>query len=244
MQQNSYSNIGSLSSIVKLFILWQSSSPKIACDNNMYLNQIQHQTKTVSLAAFAAGTYFHERWNNDKTSRKTSFCETSSSDSPTVKESNHTKSKETSESSSPPTPTRSKPGPKLLFLGSGSSTGCPKPICSLLFPPLLGGKHHTNDSSTTLNMLRNEVRDKCQVSKIASIGNPLYNKNYRNNPSLLISHANHLLADGDLDKSEPDHDEYKNVIIDVGKTFRETAIRWMPLHSIYNIDAVVLTHGK
>ena len=25
-------------------------------------------------------------------------------------------------------------GPKLLFLGSGSSTGCPKPLCALAFP--------------------------------------------------------------------------------------------------------------
>ena len=40
-------------------------------------------------------------------------------------------------------------GAKLIFVGTGSSTGCPKPICSLLFPPstlkplnLPRGYHH------------------------------------------------------------------------------------------------------
>ena len=138
-------------------------------------------------------------------------------------------------------PPTSKPGPKILFLGSGSSTGCPKPICSLLFPPSFMSNNTSRSSASTLTKLQNEIGDKCKVSKIASIGNPIYNKNYRNNPSLLISHANDYQP-GQNEESSNNDIEYKNVIIDVGKTFRETALRWMPLHSIYNIDAIVLTH--
>lgn len=133
----------------------------------------------------------------------------------------------------PGLPPLSKPGPKILFLGTGSSTGCPKPICSLLFPPIkvASSSDNTDSSTSTLIKLQNEMKSKCKVSKLASMGNPLYNKNYRNNPSILISHSNDNLGG-----------EYKNVIVDVGKTFREGAIRWMPLHSIYSVDAIVLTH--
>ena len=129
-------------------------------------------------------------------------------------------------------PPSSKPGPKILFLGSGSSTGCPKPICSLLFPPL---QTLNNDEISKAKLLeaQQQMLHKCKVSKIATTGNPINNKNYRNNPSILISHAN---------DSHNDVSEYKNVIIDVGKTFREAALRWMPRNSIYSIDAIVLTH--
>jgi len=152
--------------------------------------------------------------------------------------------------SSPP---RSKPGAKLLFLGSGSSTGCPKPICSLLFPPPSPSSSPSSSSSSFLENLQKDLITKCNVSRIASIGNPLYNKNYRNNPSLLISHKNDIdissdsrtrtrTGDDEEEKETVEESSYKNVIIDVGKTFREGALRWMPHHSIYNIDAIVLTH--
>ena len=29
----------------------------------------------------------------------------------------------------------------------------------------------------------------------------------------------------------------------VGKTFRESAIRWFPKHSVKSVDAIILTHG-
>ena len=100
---------------------------------------------------------------------------------------------------------------KLLFLGSGSSTGCPKPICSLLFPPSL--KDDDDDIDPTLKDLQKGMIEKCRVSKIASIGDPRYNKNYRNNPSLLISHRH---SDGEENNDEKNK-KLKNVIIDVGK---------------------------
>jgi phosphoribosyl 1,2-cyclic phosphodiesterase len=65
----------------------------------------------------------------------------------------------------------------------------------------------------------------CQVSNTAILGDPRRNRNYRNNPSLLLS-----LGNG------------KNVLIDAGKTFREGALRWFPANGVTSLDAIVLTH--
>lgn len=130
-------------------------------------------------------------------------------------------------------------GPRLIFIGTGSSTGCPKPICSLLFPPSGTSKPLNLPDDSPLLEVRESIRDRCKVSSIASIGDPKHNKNYRNNPSLLISHQNN-----DDSKNESDEKaNIRNVIIDVGKTFREGALRWMPHHRIASLDAVVITHG-
>lgn len=164
----------------------------------------------------------------------------------------------------------SKRGPKLLFLGSGSSTGCPKPLCALAFPDEgtnvsgsgderegfgyscscreTGGgggssslAANINDDDPALAALQEQLGNTCRTSKLAAIGDPRNNKNYRNNPSLLISHTNN-----DDDQSFGTYGEddvpIRNVIIDCGKTFRETAIRWMPPNGIRSLDAVVLTH--
>lgn len=71
-------------------------------------------------------------------------------------------------------------------------------------------------------------------SDMALVGNPRYNKNYRCNPSILVKYSK------DRDESTKDS---KNIIIDVGKTFRETLIRWFPEFGINSVDAIVLTHG-
>lgn len=137
----------------------------------------------------------------------------------------------------------SKPGTKLLFLGSGSSTGCPKPICALTFQQSLLSKEEQHKANPSLLQLQKDMEVNCQISKIASMGDPKLNKNYRNNPSLLISHRNNDDGDGDGDSSSSSTSSpLRNVIIDVGKTFREGALRWMPHHGIYNIDGIVLTH--
>lgn len=117
--------------------------------------------------------------------------------------------------------------PKLIFFGSGSSTGCPKPMCTMLFQD----NDNNDDASTNkeeLAFLRNQFRPMCKVSNLAIKGDPKYNKNYRNNPCLVISHY--------------EQGERKNVFIDVGKTFREGALRWMPVHNISSLDGIVLTH--
>jgi hypothetical protein len=113
----------------------------------------------------------------------------------------------------------SKRRPKILFLGTGSSTGCPKPICAMLFQKV---NHPSKD------VQRRQIGEFCATSNLAIQGDPKKNRDYRNNPSLLISHY--------------ESGECKNIVIDVGKTFRETALRWMPDHGIDSLDAIILTH--
>ena len=43
-------------------------------------------------------------------------------------------------------------------------------------------------------------------------------------------------------KGNNNNSNRKTVVIDVGKTFTESALRWMPPHGLASIDAVVLTH--
>ena len=118
------------------------------------------------------------------------------------------------------------PRPKLLFVGTGSSTGCPKPLCSMLF----GAADSKTIDTPELKRLRSEYHDKCKTSTAATQGDPKHNKNYRNNPALLISYC------------PPATGECKNIIIDAGKTFREGALRWFPEHGIATLDAIILTH--
>ena len=97
----------------------------------------------------------------------------------------------------------------ITFLGTGSSTGCPRSSCL-----------YSNSSIPD---------DHCRISKLAVSGDPLTNPNYRNNPSLLI----HYSKEG---KSS------LNIVIDAGKTFRESLTRWLPSLQIPSVDAIVLTH--
>eukprot|EP00553_Chaetoceros_curvisetus_P015507 CAMPEP_0204644532 /NCGR_PEP_ID=MMETSP0718-20130828/1553_1 /ASSEMBLY_ACC=CAM_ASM_000674 /TAXON_ID=230516 /ORGANISM="Chaetoceros curvisetus" /LENGTH=394 /DNA_ID=CAMNT_0051666139 /DNA_START=1 /DNA_END=1185 /DNA_ORIENTATION=+ len=150
---------------------------------------------------------------------------------------------ENSKKNTKPTTTRipsSPPGTKLLFLGSGSSTGCPRPICSLIFPE---DDRYIQDDPRILQ-LQKDLAERCKMSKFASMGDPKTNKNYRNNPSLLISHVNNddEEEEGEARSGNDENRELRNVIIDVGKTFREGAIRWMPHHGIFSIDGIVITH--
>jgi phosphoribosyl 1,2-cyclic phosphodiesterase len=64
----------------------------------------------------------------------------------------------------------------------------------------------------------------------ASIGDPRHNRNYRCNPSILIQYQHNTSR------------EY-NIIIDTGKTFRESILRWFPINRVRSVDAVLLTHG-
>lgn len=63
--------------------------------------------------------------------------------------------------------------------------------------------------------------------------------------SLLIVHQNNDIVDdvstnGTVEKQQSKFP--KTVVIDVGKTFTESALRWMPTKGLTAIDAVVLTH--
>lgn len=135
---------------------------------------------------------------------------------------------------------------KLLFLGTGSSTGCPRPLCTMLFPPqskIVDGlevRRRQDPVDNHLVALQKQYESSCSVSRLAVQGNPVQNKNYRNNPSILISHT-----------TTGNNTARQNIIIDVGKTFREGAIRWISHtnnnaaghnSTIHSIDAILLTH--
>lgn len=116
------------------------------------------------------------------------------------------------------------PKSRLIFVGTGSSTGCPRPGCPLIFSP------HAILTPAQLEV-RSALESHCKVSNLAMEGgDPKRNRNYRNNPSLLISHV------------DPRTGDVQNVIIDTGKTFREGALRWLPDNGIASLDTILLTH--
>lgn len=112
---------------------------------------------------------------------------------------------------------------EIVFLGSGTSGGLPT-ISHLLC------------SDELFQTLEVSTQKAIQISRNAAIGDPRHNKNYRCNPSILIKY-----------RPKRSHDTAvvydSNILIDVGKTFREAAIRWLPQTRIHHIDAVILTHG-
>ncbi|KAL5217825.1 hypothetical protein ABZP36_018509 [Zizania latifolia] len=69
----------------------------------------------------------------------------------------------------------------------------------------------------------------CAVCSQALSLPPEQNPNYRCNTSLLIDYCQN---DG----------TNKYILIDVGKTFREQALRWFVRHKIPHIDSIILTH--
>lgn len=117
-------------------------------------------------------------------------------------------------------------GSRLLFVGTGSSTGCPKPLCSMLF-----GSSTPAAETPELQQLRQDYQKRCRTSSLAARGDPKHNKDYRNNPALLITHC----------KKDNDSD-CQRFIIDAGKTFREGALRWFPEDQVTGLDAIILTH--
>jgi phosphoribosyl 1,2-cyclic phosphodiesterase len=65
---------------------------------------------------------------------------------------------------------------------------------------------------------------------MAMSGRPDCNRNYRGNPGLLIQYT------------APKGGETSNIQIDVGKTYRESMLRWYPRFGVPWLDAVVITH--
>mmetsp|Transcript_20356 Transcript_20356/g.67983 ORF Transcript_20356/g.67983 Transcript_20356/m.67983 type:complete len:319 (-) Transcript_20356:3196-4152(-) len=103
---------------------------------------------------------------------------------------------------------------EIIFLGTGSSSGLPSVRCAL--SP--GGG--------------------CPCCKEA-MSNP-DSKNRRGNPSLLIRYRGGKRDNpGDVDGGSG---EAKNILIDAGKTFKESVLRWFPKFGIRTVDAIVLTH--
>ncbi|CAM9319056.1 unnamed protein product, partial [Heterosigma akashiwo] len=104
---------------------------------------------------------------------------------------------------------------RLIFLGTGSSTGIPHPTC--VFP----------QDVTTCG--QNQKKE-CSVCKSAVATPPEMNKNYRNNPSVMIDWYNQ------------EYDTHTYIQIDATKHFKESVVRWYPRHGIPRLDALILTH--
>ena len=104
---------------------------------------------------------------------------------------------------------------------------------------LFGANSKAVYDSPEIKRLRSEYKDKCRTSASATRGDPKHNKDYRNNPALLITH---VFSDNNSNKKGENDGECKNILIDAGKTFREGGLRWFPEHGIATLDAIILTH--
>lgn len=145
---------------------------------------------------------------------------------------------------------------QLLFLGTATSTGLPLTPCLTLstpYPhrwsnmvPLLQGRDLSDRSpspasTTSSSTYSGSTYDPegqwpknipcacCRSTVDPDV--PEGWKNKRGNTSVLLRKQS---AEGD----------WKNVLVDVGKTFREQAMRFFPTWGVKTIDAVLLTHGR
>lgn len=101
----------------------------------------------------------------------------------------------------------------ILFVGTGVSSSV----------PLL---HHALNSENY----------KCLCSYVGKKEGPYdMTKNTRNNVSILVRIPN-------IKEKENGDDDFYNILIDLGKSFREAAISVFPNYSISKIDSVILTH--
>lgn len=146
---------------------------------------------------------------------------------------------------------------QLLFLGTATSTGLPLTPCLTLSTP------YPQKWSNMVPLLQDRERLPSRSPSLASTGSssayssstydpegewpknipcaccrsavdpdvPEGWKNKRGNTSVLLRKQT---AEGD----------WKNVLVDVGKTFREQAMRFFPKWGVKTIDAVLLTHGR
>ncbi|WVQ62779.1 uncharacterized protein L199_000927 [Kwoniella botswanensis] len=136
---------------------------------------------------------------------------------------------------------------QLLFMGTGTSTGLP------LTPCLTRSNPYPEAFSDMVPLLQATSESDSPMAHIKGTWNPQGGfpsnipcsccrsavdqdvpegwKNKRGNTGVLVR------------KQNPNTGEYKNLLVDVGKTFREQAARFFPKWGVKTIDAVLLTHG-
>mmetsp|Transcript_69600 Transcript_69600/g.215167 ORF Transcript_69600/g.215167 Transcript_69600/m.215167 type:complete len:394 (-) Transcript_69600:85-1266(-) len=122
----------------------------------------------------------------------------------------------------------------VIFLGTGSSTGVPTPACLL---PLCASteepSEHLGAQVTPPRRVNADGRTvHCPVCASAreTMSSPTtIPSSYRGNPSMLI-------------RFEDQEGVRRHVVIDCGKTFRDSVLRWFPYYGVPGVDAVVLTH--
>jgi hypothetical protein len=132
---------------------------------------------------------------------------------------------------------------QCFFMGTGTSTGLPLAPCLTLsseLPPDVADIE-TNSKATKANgryppgtynpkgpWPKNVSCGSCRAAVDRDV--PEGHKNKRGNTSMVIR----KMVDG----------KWFNIVLDVGKTFRENATRFFPVWGIQTIDAVILTHGR
>ena len=129
---------------------------------------------------------------------------------------------------------------QMLFIGTGTSTGLPLTPCLTLsasYPerwhetiplahvaqPPKGAWHPTGEWPTNIPC------SSCRAAVDKDV--PEGWKNRRGNTSVML-------------RKKDRQGKWKNVLVDVGKTFREQAAKLFPAWGVQTVDAVVLTHGR
>jgi len=129
---------------------------------------------------------------------------------------------------------------QCFFMGTGTSTGLPLAPCltlsSNLPPDVSDIKTNGNPKSAPIPgqynpdgpWPKNVTCGSCRSAVDPDV--PEGYKNKRGNTSMVIRKK----VEG----------KWFNIVLDVGKTFRENATRFFPVWGIQTIDAVILTHGR
>ncbi|KAK8843941.1 hypothetical protein IAR55_006733 [Kwoniella newhampshirensis] len=130
---------------------------------------------------------------------------------------------------------------QLLFLGTGTSTGLP------LVPCLTAGNPYPRLFTEMVPLIKPSTPNppkgawnpdgpwpssiKCACCRSAVDPEvPEGWKNKRGNTSVVL-------------RKKKEDGKWRNVVVDVGKTFREQAVRYFPTWGVDTVDAVILTHG-
>ena len=125
---------------------------------------------------------------------------------------------------------------ECFFLGTGTSTGLPLTPCLTLtsdYPASINSAPSSSKRAKgTYDPKGPWPRDvKCGSCRSAVDPDvPEGWKNRRGNTSMIVRKR----LNG----------KWFNVVLDVGKTFRENAVKYFPVWGVKTIDAVILTHGR
>lgn len=132
---------------------------------------------------------------------------------------------------------------QCFFMGTGTSTGLPLAPCLTLsstLPPdvadvKINHKSKKSNGNPPLGAYnpdgpwpKNVTCNSCRSAVDRDV--PDGYKNKRGNTSMVIR--------------KKINGKWFNIILDVGKTFRENATKFFPVWGVQTIDAVILTHGR
>jgi hypothetical protein len=128
---------------------------------------------------------------------------------------------------------------QCFFLGTGTSTGLPLAPCLTLSSDLPPDVSDIKTNGKAKNGHPGQYNPKGPWPKNVSCGSCRAAvdkdvaegyKNKRGNTSMVVRKK----VGG----------KWFNIVLDVGKTFRENAVRYFPVWGVQTIDAVILTHGR